>query len=533
MNPPILTCDYLVIGAGAASLAFIDTLLTEMPSTKIILVDKNVAPGGHWVHDYDYITLHHPSIVYGLSSKQLEGNWLKCIFGKRLLPWKHQATKKEIVKYFQDFVDEKVASGQIDYYPGCEYNITGQKIHVENSDSADKQKHTFSSLDGKTQYIVQVREKLVNGILGECLIPSQCPVQFEVHANINMITPNQLYDSHQVQVATKERGPKIQYVVLGYGKTAMDAVVYMLKEMKVIRDDISWIIPNDVWMLNREGGGGPWSYSKALLAADGDLERACTDLEARGIIVRMDKDITPTRFRFPVIGKDELTYMRKVKNIIRRGRVTSITSDDDGAIKVNFGNDHEPWVLPPSDQKRVFIHCTCPGPFNPDREWNNETFVSDSEMRLLALYVPPISISLSVLAKVESARRRGTLDIDFGIKLLRAKSLLQNGDSKIPTDNDILRQLIIGTKLNGEDSDHLVSLPNLALFLALVDTDPMVGYNWMKSNRLSFFSIPGFKSGIVNSMGRLAKDGKKLGLAESDIIMCELLQEKLLPLKDL
>ncbi len=48
-------CDYLVIGAGVASIAFIDSLLTDLPSAKIVLVDKKPAPGGHWVDNYGYI----------------------------------------------------------------------------------------------------------------------------------------------------------------------------------------------------------------------------------------------------------------------------------------------------------------------------------------------------------------------------------------------------------------------------------------------------------------------------------------------
>jgi cation diffusion facilitator CzcD-associated flavoprotein CzcO len=73
MNAIQLTCDYLVVGAGAAAIAFIDTLLTRHPSTsiKIVLVDKNPIPGGHWVNAYGYVRLHQPSIVYGVASRQL------------------------------------------------------------------------------------------------------------------------------------------------------------------------------------------------------------------------------------------------------------------------------------------------------------------------------------------------------------------------------------------------------------------------------------------------------------------------------
>ena len=45
MSATQLLCDYLVIGAGAASIALIDTVLTEHPTAKILLVDKNPVPG--------------------------------------------------------------------------------------------------------------------------------------------------------------------------------------------------------------------------------------------------------------------------------------------------------------------------------------------------------------------------------------------------------------------------------------------------------------------------------------------------------
>ena len=102
-----LVCDYLVVGSGAASLAFIDTLLTELPQAKVVLVDRRARPGGHWVDDYDFVRLHQPSVLYGLASRQLEGNWLKLLLGRFQLPWRHRATKAEILAHFSEFVDER------------------------------------------------------------------------------------------------------------------------------------------------------------------------------------------------------------------------------------------------------------------------------------------------------------------------------------------------------------------------------------------------------------------------------------------
>ena len=39
--------DYVVIGAGAAGLAFADTLLTESPCS-VTIIDEREGPGGHW-----------------------------------------------------------------------------------------------------------------------------------------------------------------------------------------------------------------------------------------------------------------------------------------------------------------------------------------------------------------------------------------------------------------------------------------------------------------------------------------------------
>merc|ERR1740117_1394881 len=132
-------CDYLIVGAGATTLAFLDTLVTELPDdTKFVLIDKKAAPGGHWIDSYGYVQLHQPSIVYGIASKQLEGNWLKCMLTQFMMPWNHRANKTEILKYFADFVEEN--KKQIDFYSDSVYDF-------EKSSDSDEV-HFFSSMDG-------------------------------------------------------------------------------------------------------------------------------------------------------------------------------------------------------------------------------------------------------------------------------------------------------------------------------------------------------------------------------------------------
>src|SRR6186713_757062 len=65
-----MDCDYLVIGAGAAGMAFTDALLAHSDAT-VTIVDRRHAPGGHWQDAYPYVRLHQPSTFYGVSSVPL------------------------------------------------------------------------------------------------------------------------------------------------------------------------------------------------------------------------------------------------------------------------------------------------------------------------------------------------------------------------------------------------------------------------------------------------------------------------------
>jgi len=293
---------------------------------------------------------------------------------------------------------------------------------------------------------------------------------------------------------------------------------------------ISWVIPNDVWMNIRDG---PWGYMRVLLECDGDEDKAAATMEKKGCFVRLDKNITPNRFRFPVIRKDELELMQKIKNTIRRGRVSSIRPTDDESITVSFENGQEDWVLSTSPSKEpIFVHCTSPGPFNgatlPD-----EIFNSDQIINLELLYAPPISISMSCIAMLECARKMGTLDVNFGRELLQAGTIEVDENA---SGNEVLCHLIRGFDLNigGAEVDFIDKLRpaiNLAMFLALVHSDPIVGYEWMKANRLSFFGIPGFKGGVVESLCLFMEKKDILKVSESYLNIIQKLAEKLEPLK--
>ena len=52
--------DYLIVGCGAAAMAFADVILDETDAT-ITIVDRRDAPGGHWNDAYPFVKPHQPS----------------------------------------------------------------------------------------------------------------------------------------------------------------------------------------------------------------------------------------------------------------------------------------------------------------------------------------------------------------------------------------------------------------------------------------------------------------------------------------
>ena len=81
----------------------------------------------------------------------------------------------------------------------------------------------------------------------------------------------------------------------------------------------------------------------------------------------------------------------------------------------------------------------------------------------------------------------------------------------------------------GQKDGEFRSILNTAFFFALADRDPLVPFEWMRQNRLSFLSIPGVKSGIYEMLGTfLQKETSQLiGYTDNQLAMIAVLREKL------
>ena len=120
--------DYLVIGAGASALSFVDVMLRETDAT-FTIVDRRHAPGGHWNDAYPFVRLHQPSAYYGVSSRPLGGG-RKDVSGFNE-GYYELATGTEVTNYFHALMREVfLPSGRVAYHPMSEYTADGEIVHL-------------------------------------------------------------------------------------------------------------------------------------------------------------------------------------------------------------------------------------------------------------------------------------------------------------------------------------------------------------------------------------------------------------------
>ena len=301
----VLETDYLIVGSGAMGMAFADTLLSQTDA-KMIIVDRHAKPGGHWNVAYPFVRLHQPSSFYGVESRELS-RFQKDQVGmnKGLFDL---ASGAEVSAYFDDVMQQTfLPSGRVQYFPMCDYQGDGQ----------------FSGRTSGKQYEVRYK-KLVDATRLTVDVPAEHTPAFSIAEGVNFMPLNAL---------PRLRHSAKGYVVIGSGKTGMDACLWLL-EHGVEPDDIRWIMPRDAWMLPREyaqpdneffaGTFGNQANQFEAIAEATSVDDMYARLEDKGCVVRFDKQVAPTMFHAATISKPELDALCRLKNVVRMGRVTAL-----------------------------------------------------------------------------------------------------------------------------------------------------------------------------------------------------------------
>lgn len=294
--------DYLVVGAGASGMAFADALVEHADRpVRVALVDRRDGPGGHWRHAYPFVRLHQSSTFYGVASTLLGGGRIQAEGPEAGLH--ERADQPTIQRYYEDVLARHVASGRVELLAHSEYD--GRR--------------GVTDLATGVRGVVPERCRVVDARYLSPDIPAESPPRFAVDG-ARVVPVNDL--------PLVEDDPA-EYVVVGSGKTATDAIVWLLGR-GTDPDAICWVRPRDPWMLNRARiQPDPETYLAMVAdlmeaaAAAPSLPELFLALEDAGIMHRIDRSVTPTMAKAPTLGFWELELLRSVERVVRRGHLRS------------------------------------------------------------------------------------------------------------------------------------------------------------------------------------------------------------------
>jgi len=206
-----------------------------------------------------------------------------------------------------------------------------------------------SRLTGDT-WAINVRRAVVNAHYLEPSIPQTSPPPFEVESGVRCVPVGEL--PRLAELAER-------YVILGAGKTAIDACLWLL-ENGVAPEVITWVKPREAWVLNRyftqcgslvdqlmEGISLQMEAAAQAVSPD-DLFGQLAD---RQQLLRVDERVTPTMYKGPTMSIAELSLLRQVADVVRLGRVRRI---ERGQIVLEHGTI-------PTSLGALHVHCASSG----------------------------------------------------------------------------------------------------------------------------------------------------------------------------
>lgn len=330
-----IEADYLVVGAGAMGLAFIDTLVSETEA-RVVVVDRHHAPGGHWTMAYPFVRLHQPSAFYGVNSCSLGSDTIDQIGWNQGLY--ELATAGEICAYYDRIMRrEWLPTGRVRYFPMSEYR--GQY-------GGEGRFRTLAGAD----YTVRVTRRVVDATYMRVTVPAMRRPTYDVADGIACVPPNDL----------PRLGAYERYVVVGAGKTGIDTCLWLLGH-GVEPDRLTWIMPRDSWLLDRETMQPGALFADKLKASFTAQLRAINDaastqdlfarLEDAGVLLRIDPAIRPTMYRCATVSRLELEQLRRITHVVRMGHLLTVQA---GRLILDGGT-----VAVSGDE--LYIDCTADG----------------------------------------------------------------------------------------------------------------------------------------------------------------------------
>jgi hypothetical protein len=300
----------------------------------MVIADRRARPGGHWLDAYPFVRLHAPAATYGVNSQPLGQGAVDRVGLNQGLG--ELASGAEICAYFDRLMQQRLLpSGRVVYLSRHEVGPDG----------------VATSLITGQRTRLKARRKWVDAARADSQVPATHRPNFRVAEGVCCVTPTEL---------TQRAAPASGHVIVGGGKTAIDTALWLL-EQGADPDTLTWVRPRDAWLLNRAHVQPTLPFAHATLEAiTAELEAArdatsvqdlFARLEARSLLLRIDPAVVPTMYRCATVSEAELAQLRRIRRVVRLGRVQAIERD-----RIVFAQGE--LAIPPGT---VHVHCSAAG----------------------------------------------------------------------------------------------------------------------------------------------------------------------------
>ena len=288
-----------VLGTGAVGMAFVDTLLDETDAT-VLMVDNHALPGGHWNDAYPFVRLHQPSHFYGVASTALGSKHVDQAGSNA--GFFELASGAEVLSYFERVMRQRfLPSGRVEYFPMCEYE--------DEYEGGGR----FRSLLSGEAHEVTVRRRVVDCTFFRRLC------RHDTSATTRWPMGSAVCPPRSARVAPQYSA----FCVIGAGKTAMDALVWLL-DQGAAPEQLRWVCPRRSWLINRDVTQGSVEYFKQsiggfagqmeAIAQASSLDDLFERLEAAGFMLRIHDDQAPTMVHYATMSHGELRQLKRIEH---------------------------------------------------------------------------------------------------------------------------------------------------------------------------------------------------------------------------
>lgn len=358
--------ELVIVGAGFSGLNALRAAREYIPKPgRIVIADERSNYGGHWIDSYDFVRLHQPYKKYTSYDESWDLD----------KPLEYLATKDEVLNHLRD-LGRRAGAEEL-----FGYRYIGHDKVQEIDDLLEISFRVVGNYKNILKKDGECNGNYVGNSNGTIKIYTKrliicCPVSHRVNKRLQLSSSKvESIDIRELSsdVANDNGKRSTHYLIVGSGKSAMDAIAYIHDNCELNKTTVSMISGNGVAFINREkmypsswfarhfGRVDPvWLVSQYVLKWDGTNQASLMrEMERDGYLISAVSK--PQSCVFGFLSPVELEKVNRCLGEIIKGRMITIVDSTDGCgidVVMECTKERVPLKSFKAVQRTVVVNCT-------------------------------------------------------------------------------------------------------------------------------------------------------------------------------